>query len=106
MYQGSNLSRSDVPGQVKIRCGTVEFSDHWPVWAPGNIARLWFVTHRQASIERGRGHSLRTPKTNDALAVVREPSSVSVNITRPYWVNSHTPPALIMRKVSPQFYQC
>ena len=54
---------------------------------------------------RGRGHSLRTPETNDALAVVREPSSVSVNITRPDWLNTHTPPALITRKVSPPFYQ-
>ena len=51
------------------------------------------------------GHSLRTPETNDALAVVRDPSSVSVNITRPDWLNRHTPPALIMRKISPPFYQ-
>ena len=39
------------------------------MWAPGNIAQLWFVTHRQAAIARSRGHSLRTPETNVALAV-------------------------------------
>ena len=60
--------------------------------APGNITRLWFVTDRQATIARGRGHSLR----NDVLAVIREPLSVSVNKTRPDWVNTHTPPALII----------
>ena len=36
------------------------------------------------------GTVFRTPKTNDALAVVHEPSSVSVNITRPDWLNTHT----------------
>ena len=72
----------------------------WCAW-------LWFVTHRQAAIACGRGHSLCTPETNYALAVVCEPSSVPVNITRPDWLNTHchTPPALIMLKVSPPFYQ-
>ena len=60
--------------------------------APGNITRLWFVTDRQAAIARGRGYSLR----NDVLAVIREPLSVSVNIMRPDWANTHTPPALII----------
>ena len=86
IYQGP-----DVPGQVKIRCRTVKYSDHWPMRAPGNIARLWFVTQPQAAIAGGHGHSLRTPETNDVLAVVREPSSVSVNITRPDWLNTRTP---------------
>ena len=65
--------------------------------APGNTARLWFMNHRQAAIACGRGHSLRTPETNDALAGVRELSSVSVNITRPDWLDMHTPRALITR---------
>ena len=38
-------------------------------------------------------------------AVVREPSSVSVNVTRPDWLNTHMPPALIMRNVSPPLFQ-
>ena len=78
-------SAQTVPGQVKIRCGTVELGDHWPVRAPGNIALLWFVTHRQVAIARGHG-TVRVPRkqmTRSSLAVVREPSSVSVNITRP-----------------------
>ena len=160
--QGSNLSRSRRTGASKNKVRTVEFSDHWPVRAPGNITGLWFVTHHQAAIARGCGHRLHTPETNDALgcgswlivrqrshavvgtvciprkqmtrsavvrdssgsdrtrswaqlaypgnkwraaalAVVREPSSVSVNITRPDWLNSHTPPALITWKYRRHF---
>ena len=56
-----------------------------------------FVTHRQAVIARGCGHSLRTPEINDALTVVGEPSSVSVNITWPDWLNTHMPPAFYQR---------
>ena len=95
---------------VTILCGGVNRSFHAAVAQfayPGNKwrARVWFVTHRQAAIARGHGHSLHTPETNNVLAVVCEPSSVSVNITRPDWLNTHTLPALIMPKVSPSFYQ-
>ena len=38
-------------------------------------------------------------------AVIRDSSSFSVNITRPDWLNTHTPPALIMRNVSPPCLQ-
>ena len=38
-------------------------------------------------------------------AVNRDSSSVSVNITRPDWPNTHTPPTLIVQNVSPPFLQ-
>ena len=50
-----------------------------------------------------------TPTTSHA-AVVWEHSSVSVDIMRPDWLNTHIPPASIMRNVSPIFlnggWQC
>ena len=49
-------------------------------------------------------NTLRTPekvtRSAPCWAVVREPSSVSVDLMRPDWLNTHIPPAKIMRNVS------
>ena len=60
----------DVPGQVKMRCGTVELTDHRLVRARGNIpnnSHYDSLRWCQSFIARSRRHSLRTPETNDAL---------------------------------------
>ena len=66
------------------------------------------VIHDSSSaIARGRGHSLPTSEANQMTrsAVILDSSSVFVNITQPDWLYTHTPPALILRNVSPPFFQ-
>ena len=83
---------------------------HWQPQAdfayPGNNAlgcSLWVIVSQRSHAAIGTVCVPRKQMTRSA--VVREPPSVSVNITRPDWLNTHTPPALIMRNVSPSFFQ-
>ena len=120
--QGSNLSRSRRPGasknmvrDSKIYCQLARAG----TWKCGNILNnlqslrppetndvlgcdSWFIVRRSHAAE---GTVCLPRKQMTLSAVIHDSSSVSVNITRPEWLNTHTPPALIMRNVSPPFFQ-